>query len=202
MSNRRRSREYALQALFYMDIRRNASADAFRSFRRCFNPPKAVVPFFERLTKGVLVNRPVLDRLVEQFSSNWKINRMACVDRNILRIAVFEMLYCDDIPVKVSINEAIEIGKRFGTEDSGAFINGILDSIHLAVEDGRIEMGPECKEPLPESPEAGERLLEDSVEDDDKVVLTPIRGRPGVVKRRVISTENRQPETDSVKDGT
>ena len=86
------------------------------------------------LIKGVLDNKSRIDKLIEQFSSNWKISRMGCVDRNILRIAVFEMLRCQDIPAKVSINEAIEIGKKFGTEDSGAFINGILDSIRIAME--------------------------------------------------------------------
>lgn len=201
MNNRRKSREYALQALYYMDIRRNASGEAFRLFRRCFKPSKQVFSFFERLTKGVLVNRPVLDRMIEQFSSNWKISRMACVDRNILRIAVFEMLYCEDIPMKVSINEAIEIGKRFGTEESGAFINGILDSIHLALERGEIAPVAESGDPLPESMTEGDGLMTDPVGEEDHVVLTPIRGRPGVVKRRVVSAENKQPKTDSAKDG-
>ncbi len=67
---------------------------------------------------------------------------MSCVDRNVLRIAVFELLYCEDIPAKVSINEAIDIGKRFGTEESGAFINGILDGIRLAVKAQTVEAVP------------------------------------------------------------
>ena len=65
------------------------------------------------------------------FSKNWKITRMSCVDRNIIRIAIFEMLFCKDIPAKVSINEAIDIGKKFGTDESGSFINGIIDSIRI-----------------------------------------------------------------------
>ena len=72
--------------------------------------------------------------MIDQFSSNWKIERMACVDRNVMRIAIFELLYCDDIPAKVSINEAIDIGKRYGTDESGAFINGILDSIRKMID--------------------------------------------------------------------
>ena len=64
---------------------------------------------------------------------------MSCVDRNVMRIAVFEMLFCADIPPKVSINEAIDIGKKFGTEDSGAFINGIVDSIRIAIEKGEVQ---------------------------------------------------------------
>ena len=63
---------------------------------------------------------------------------MSCVDRNIMRVAVFEMLFCHDIPPKVSINEAIDVGKKFGTEESGAFINGIIDSIRIAIEEGEI----------------------------------------------------------------
>ena len=75
-----------------------------------------------------------IDALIERFSKNWKIRRMSCVDRNVMRIAVYELLYCQDIPPKVSINEAVDIGKKFGTEESGAFINGILDSIREALE--------------------------------------------------------------------
>ena len=75
-----------------------------------------------------------IDALVERFSQNWKINRMSCVDRNVMRIVEYEMLYCDDIPPKVSINEAVDIGKKFGTQESGAFINGIMDSIRETLE--------------------------------------------------------------------
>nr|CBX29534.1 N utilization substance protein B homolog [uncultured Desulfobacterium sp.] len=77
---------------------------------------------------------PEIDGIIERFSSNWKISRMSCVDRNIMRIAVFELVWCDDIPCKVSINEAIDIGKKYGTDESGPFINGILDSVRDAVE--------------------------------------------------------------------
>ena len=73
---------------------------------------------------------------------------MALVDRNIIRVAVYEMLYCSDIPPKVSINEAIDIGKRFGTEESGAFINGIVDSIRIALEEGRITAVSDATEEL------------------------------------------------------
>jgi N utilization substance protein B len=95
-----------------------------------------------KLVKGVLKNKPQIDILIERFSKNWRVQRMACVDRNVMRIAVFEMLFCPDIPPKVSINEAIDIGKKFGTEDSGAFINGIVDSIRIAIETGEIQVQP------------------------------------------------------------
>ncbi len=84
--------------------------------------------------------RSEIDSIIERFSSNWKISRMSCVDRNIMRLAVYELLYCEDIPPKVSINEAIDIGKKYGTEESGAFINGILDSIRTAFENKDIEI--------------------------------------------------------------
>jgi N utilization substance protein B len=90
--------------------------------------------FFLLLTRGVIKHISVIDKKIEQFSSNWKLERMTCVDRNILRIAVFEIIYCSDIPYKVSINEAIDIGKKFGTKDSGSFLNGVLDSIRISIE--------------------------------------------------------------------
>jgi N utilization substance protein B len=133
MGNRRRTRELALQALFYMDIQRQFSKEMLERFCRNFDPPEQLVPFLEKLVCGVMDKLAELDRLIEKYSMNWKINRMACVDRNILRIAAYEMLFCEDIPPKVTINEAIEIAKRFGTEESGAFINGIIDSIRSAL---------------------------------------------------------------------
>ena len=133
MGNRRRARELALQALFYMDIQRQFSKEMLEQFCRNFDPPEQLVPFLQKLVWGVLDRQAELDRLIEKYSMNWKISRMACVDRNILRIAAYEMLFCEDIPPKVTINEAIEIAKRFGTEESGAFINGIVDSIRSAL---------------------------------------------------------------------
>ena len=131
-----------MQALFSMDMSNAFSAEMFEDYCGCFPPGKRYYRFFEYLVKGVLENKVLIDLVVERYSSNWKIRRMACVDRNILRIGVFEMLFSTDIPVKVSINEAIDIGKRFGTPESGAFINGILDSIRLAIESGALKKPP------------------------------------------------------------
>jgi N utilization substance protein B len=103
-------------------------------FCRNFEPPQNVMPFLIKLCKGVIKHKPEIDSLIDRFSSNWKIDRISCVDRNVMRIAIFEMLHCDDIPAKVSINEAIDVGKKYGTEESGAFINGILDSIRKLIE--------------------------------------------------------------------
>lgn len=134
MGNRRRSRELAMQALFDMDMSLDISAERFDRFCRNFNPPEQPLLFAKTLVAGVLQNRARIDALIEHYSSNWKMSRIACVDRNVMRVAVFEMLYCPEIPAKVSINEAIDIGKRYGTDESGAFINGILDSINLAMQ--------------------------------------------------------------------
>lgn len=127
-----------MQALFSMDMNCAFSREMLDDYCGCFPPGKRFYPFFEYLVKGVLNHKTEIDQVIECYSSNWKMRRMACVDRNILRIAVFEMLYCADIPAKVSINEAIDIGKRFGTPESGAFINGILDSIRMAIEKGKL----------------------------------------------------------------
>jgi N utilization substance protein B len=134
MGSRRKSRELAMQALFYMDKCHDNSEDTIEGFRGNFTPPEDILPFFYRLIRGVISSEEEIDAIIEQFSSNWKISRMSCVDRNIMRIAVYELLWCHDIPSKVSINEAIDIGKKYGTDESGPFINGILDSIRDAVE--------------------------------------------------------------------
>ena len=134
MGTRRQARELAMQALFYMDMQKDASEEMLEHFCGCFFTSKKSRPFFIKLVNGVLGTKGRIDALVEHYSQNWKINRMSCVDRNVMRIAIYEMIYCDDIPPKVSINEAVDIGKRFGTQESGAFINGIMDSIRGALE--------------------------------------------------------------------
>ncbi|MBL7179556.1 MAG: transcription antitermination factor NusB [Desulfobacterales bacterium] len=140
MGYRRKSRELAMQALFYMDMGQNDSKEMLERFCENFTPSKKALPFFLKLVKGVMHARPEIDAVIERFSNNWKLSRMAGVDRNIMRIAVYELICCHDIPCKVSINEAIDIGKKFGTEESGAFINGILDSIRLALEKKDIDV--------------------------------------------------------------
>lgn len=112
MGTRRKSRELTMQALYYLDINRDFSKKMLDQFDRNFTCSKKVLPFFMELVNGVINAKEKIDKVIETYSSNWKISRMSCVDRNIIRIAVFELLYCDDIPPKVSINEAIDIGKR------------------------------------------------------------------------------------------
>jgi len=140
MGTRRQARELAMQALFYIDMRDHASLQMLESFCDNFSPPKKARPFLLSLVNGVLETRGEIDTLIERFSKNWEIHRMSCVDRNVMRIAVYELLYCEDIPPKVSINEAVDVGKKFGTEESGAFINGIMDSIRDAlVNEGKLK---------------------------------------------------------------
>lgn len=134
MGIRRRSRELAMQALFYMDIHQSTSQELLERFCEYFSPPAKTRPFFFKLVNGVLAARTEIDALIQRYSENWELSRMSFVDRNVIRIAVYEMLYCSDIPSKVSINEAVDIGKKFGSEESGAFINGIIDSIRIELE--------------------------------------------------------------------
>ncbi|MBW2192994.1 MAG: transcription antitermination factor NusB [Deltaproteobacteria bacterium] len=143
MGTRRRSRELAMQALFSMDMGENDPEEVLGRFREHFTFSKKALPFFLKLVKGVMEFGAVIDPLIERFSDHWKMSRMSSVDRNILRVAVYEMIYCEDIPAKVSINEAIDIGKKFGTDETGAFINGILDGIRLALEKENIQIEAE-----------------------------------------------------------
>ena len=147
MGTRRRARELAMQALFYMDINDNLSDELLERFCRNFSPSPKTMSFLLKLVNGVLETKPEIDALIVRFSKNWKINRMSYVDRNVMRIAVYELLYCTDIPSKVSINEAVDVGKKYGSEESGAFINGIIDSIRIAMDTGEIcakaESGPD-----------------------------------------------------------
>lgn len=131
MSSRRRGRELALQMLFQLDLVRTGVDEAIKAFWESQEelPSDDTRDFCEELVRGTFEHSDEIDRLIEETSSNWRMSRMPVVDRNILRMAVYEMFYRDDIPTTVTINEAIEVGKRFGSEDSGGFINGILDKI-------------------------------------------------------------------------
>jgi transcription antitermination protein NusB len=139
MGNRRVSRELAMQALFSMDMNQREPEESLELYCRNFAPSEQALPFFLKLVEGVVRFRDEIDILIERYSSNWKVSRMASVDRNVLRLAVYELLFIGDIPAKVSINEAIDIGKKYGTDESGAFINGILDSIRKGLEAGEIK---------------------------------------------------------------
>jgi len=129
VASRRKSREMALQILYQMDFVALSPQKAIELFCDHFASENLDCEFISRLVEGVLGHREEIDRIVSELSRRWRINRMCVTDRNIIRLAAFEILYCPDIPPKVSISEAVEIGKRFGTEESGAFINGILHAL-------------------------------------------------------------------------
>ncbi len=129
MSTRHKSRELALQILYCMDMLGDETDELFKDVSKLLLPKQAPSEFCRHLVKGVIDHRSELDGIIERYSSNWKIYRMSSVDRNILRLATFEMLHCENIPDKVSINEAIEISKKFGTEETGPFVNGVLDAV-------------------------------------------------------------------------
>ena len=133
MGDRRLSRELALQALFSFDVNKSDPGIGLEQFcaQRQDELTDMVKPFFLGLVEGVLANMEDIDGLLNKYSKNWKLSRMPVVDRNIMRIATFELLKRKDIPPSVTINEAVEIGKKFGTRDSGSFINGVLDRIRL-----------------------------------------------------------------------
>jgi transcription antitermination protein NusB len=126
---RRKSREFALQVLYQLDITKQDVIKTLAQFQDHFSVNEERDDFMERLVLGVLEHCQEIDRLIEKYSENWRLVRMNIVDRTILRMAIFELLYCEEIPPKVTLNEAIELGKRYGSEDSGSFINGILDRI-------------------------------------------------------------------------
>ncbi len=134
MGHRRRSREIALQILYQIDISGDDIEKAIELFWMNFKHREDAKPFTLELVRGVWNFKSEIDPLIKMASKNWKLTRMSSVDRNILRTSVYEILRCDDIPYKVSINEAVDLGKKYGTEDSGAFINGILDFIVSEIE--------------------------------------------------------------------
>jgi len=143
MGTRRRARELALQTLYALDKGQGDADEAVTHMRAWAEEEPSqdedlaalvrggeeLQSFAEMIVRGVMGKRDEIDEVIAQSSTNWKVARMAIVDRNILRMATFELKHLHDIPPKVTLNEAIEIAKRYGTEDSGAFINGILDRI-------------------------------------------------------------------------
>ncbi|MBZ4401864.1 transcription antitermination factor NusB [Myxococcus sp. MISCRS1] len=140
MGARRTGRERALQALYQLEMAPGtsvyealesawtASAEAEEQKR----DPDAV-KFARELVDGVQGHRAEIDRLIESHSHNWRLDRMSRIDRNVLRVGIFELKYRPDIPRKVTINEAVELGKNFGTEESSAFVNGLLDRVAVAL---------------------------------------------------------------------
>ncbi|WP_448872729.1 transcription antitermination factor NusB [Desulfobulbus propionicus] len=138
MGLRRKSREFALQFLFSHDFQGRSSApedvdQEINVFCRSFDVGDKALPYGEELIHGICTHIDEIDALLAEHSHHWRVERMSLVDRNILRIAVYEMQHCDQAPVQVAINEALEIAKRYSIGESVAFINGILDAVQVSV---------------------------------------------------------------------
>lgn len=130
MGSRRRARELAIKVLFHLEFTPGDPEEVFQLICENFGPSKSMRSFSRELVLGVCANRKELDQLISRASEHWRLERMSRVDRTILRLGAFEILAMKDIPPKVSIDEAVELGKIYGTEDSGGFINGVLDNIY------------------------------------------------------------------------
>jgi N utilization substance protein B len=128
MGTRHEAREWALQFLFQRDFNTENIDDALHDFwAEREEAADRMKLFMEKLVRGVETHRTELDDAIRRCADNWDVSRMGAVDRNVMRIAIYEMLYCPDIPPVVSINEAVEIAKAFSSFESGRFVNGILD---------------------------------------------------------------------------
>jgi N utilization substance protein B len=126
---RRKGRELAVQALYQIEITGDASVGAVDFFLFHFEGNAKTKEFARRLVSGVVSQQGAIDELIDRCMDHWKLGRLAKVDLIILRIATYEIAFCPDIPSTVSLDEAIEIAKRFGNVDSATFINGVLDQI-------------------------------------------------------------------------
>jgi N utilization substance protein B len=129
MGKRRKAREVALQALFQVDFHGQDFREPVDFFLQEQSLAPGVGEFAHQLVEGVISCLSELDRMIETCSDHWKVHRMSRLDRNILRLAAYELTRIPEIPFKVTIDEAIELGKKYGTSESGAFINGILDHL-------------------------------------------------------------------------
>jgi N utilization substance protein B len=129
MGARRKARELALQMLYQHDVSGNPPDTIIATFDDLQKSKANTREFATRVFKGTVENLPKIDDMIVQQADNWRIERMAVVDRNIIRMSIYEFLYENDTPKLVIIDEAIEIGKKFGTQKSSQFINGILDGI-------------------------------------------------------------------------
>jgi N utilization substance protein B len=151
MHQRRKAREVALQVLYELDVQEIALREAIDLFWANFDAPEEARKFSTLLIEGTWNDREKIDALISGSSENWTISRMSRVDKSILRMAVYELLHCQDIPPKVTLNEAIDLGKVYGSENSGAFINGILDALYGELrkkdEDQDIDGLAGCPEP-------------------------------------------------------
>ncbi len=132
MRKRTKAREFAIQVLYQIDITKGGVKECLEDFwkTRELDTEVPVKDFTQELVLGISSHKEEIDSVISASAQNWELGRMAVVDRNILRMAAYELMFRNDIPPKVSINEAIDIAKKFGDQESGKFVNGILDNIN------------------------------------------------------------------------
>lgn len=134
MGIRRKGRELALSVLYQIDLLSRENSKLCEEIGKRYDYSSSSIEFAKEIVQGVILNLKFIDSFIKKYSKNWEIERISTIDRNILRIAIFEILYKDDIPGKVSIDEAIELSKKFSEgEKSKDFVNGILDKIYKEV---------------------------------------------------------------------
>lgn len=145
MGKRRLSRELALKFLYQLDVLSDKKTEQRLDFDKELSTffttqdeisDEVTKKFMVTLARGVFENMEGIDQIITKYSDNWKISRMSKIDRNILRLAIYEMLNLSNIPYPVTINEAVDIAKKYGTKESGSFINGIIDRVRIALEKG------------------------------------------------------------------
>jgi transcription antitermination factor NusB len=133
MRKRSQAREHALQILYQLEMNPEPIEKLLQSFwQEHSEASKEIRDFSEGIVRGTLEHVTALDEIIARYTENWELGRMAAVDRNILRFGTYELLFCPDIPPKVTINEAVNIAKKYSKEDSGKFVNGVLDKINHA----------------------------------------------------------------------
>ena len=132
MRKRTKAREFALQVLYQIDITHDDYETSLANFWQSNteeNLEEEVKIFASELVKGVIENMGTIDNAISKYATNWHLDRMAYVDRNILRLSCYELLFREDVPLKVSINEAVELAKKYSTQEAAKFVNGVLDKI-------------------------------------------------------------------------
>jgi N utilization substance protein B len=131
MRKRTKGRECALKVLYAIDVTGDDARKCVDVFWQNHEEKDAEMKVFaDSLVLGVVKNRELIDKIITTHTTNWQLKRMAVIDRNVIRSAVYELLFMEDIPPKVAINEAIDIAKKYGDKDSGKFVNGVLDKIN------------------------------------------------------------------------
>ena len=134
MSTRREAREWAVQLLFQLDMNPCDVEKALTDFWSDKETDERSREFMENIVRGVLLNIDKIDAKLKECAEHWDLPRMVVVDRNVMRIAIYEMLFCEEVPQVVSINEAVDIAKYFGSSESGKFVNGILDRVRKGLD--------------------------------------------------------------------